>query len=759
MPALRLLGPFHVGLCGLDQRALLRSVRRMAWNMLAGVLLAACVQPAAAQLSYPMVMSVKPVAIQQGTTAELTVNSRYSMAGAYVVQVSGGGVTGEALLPPPTPDDGKKKADLTALKVRFTVAPDALPGVRDFRIGTPSGVSTVGQLVVVRDPVVVETPNNDKPEQATPATLPATLCGTIEKAEDVDYFRFHVEAGQAFTFHVRSSRLQDRIHDLQNHSDPIVTLRTATGTTIAASDNHFYGDPLLSHRFEQAGDYLLEIRDVRFEGNTYWEYCIEANSRPFVETVFPLAVARGQSAPLELVGYQLPATPTSVACTAPMDMPLGLQAMRLPVGAETTDPVPVVITDLPLVAEAPGDNNAVDKAQPISVPVGINGRIEGEADVDHYVFEAKKGETYSLEIVARRQRSSLDSYLRVLNDKGQQLAANDDARFGRRNHSDSWIENWTAPADGKFVIEVRDVHLRGGAAFPYFLKVQRSQPYFDLYMDTDKTQLTPGGCGVIYCRVERKNGFTGPVELRVEGLPQSVIASCGKILDGKSQDGCIVLEADPDAPLTLSNVTIIGSATHALPDGSSLALESRAVPYQEIYLPGGGRGHWPVDAHAVAVMGYGDLRWVALSDYDVRLKPGESKTIAVKIERSPGFTANVTLEMVYQHLGSIFGNPLPPGVTIDDKASKTLLAGGATEGQIVLKAAADAPPVERQLAAVMANVSVNFVMKTTYASRPVTITVEKPAPPPEKAAATQASPTGSSPVGATQVATTTPAAK
>ena len=102
---------------------------------------------------------------------------------------------------------------------------------------------------------------------------------------------------------------------------------------------------------------------------------------------------------------------------------------------------------------------------------------------------------------------------------------------------------------------------------------------------------------------------------------------------------------------------------------------------------------------------------------------------------------------------------LPPGVTIDDKASKTLLAGGATEGQIVLKAAADAPPVERQLAAVMANVSVNFVMKTTYASRPVTITVEKPAPPPEKAAATQASPTGSSPVGATQVATTTPAAK
>jgi hypothetical protein len=68
---------------------------------------------------------------------------------------------------------------------------------------------------------------------------------------------------------------------------------------------------------------------------------------------------------------------------------------------------------------------------------------------------------------------------------------------------------------------------------------------------------------------------------------------------------------------------------------------------------------------------------------------------------------------------------LPPGISIDDKTSKTLLAGGATEGQIVLKAAADAPSVERQQAAVLANVSINFVMKTTYASRPVFITVAK----------------------------------
>src|SRR5579872_3313002 len=45
--------------------------------------------------SYPMVMSIRPVAIQAGTTAELTVRSRYSMDGFYRVLVSGTGVTGE----------------------------------------------------------------------------------------------------------------------------------------------------------------------------------------------------------------------------------------------------------------------------------------------------------------------------------------------------------------------------------------------------------------------------------------------------------------------------------------------------------------------------------------------------------------------------------------------------------------------------------------------------------------------------------------
>jgi len=69
---------------------------------------------------------------------------------------------------------------------------------------------------------------------------------------------------------------------------------------------------------------------------------------------------------------------------------------------------------------------------------------------------------------------------------------------------------------------------------------------------------------------------------------------------------------------------------------------------------------------------------------------------------------------------------LPPGVTIDENASQTLLTGEQSTGYIMLRAAADAPPVERQLVPVMTHVSINFAMKFTYCGPPLHVTVAPP---------------------------------
>ncbi|HVA46577.1 MAG TPA: hypothetical protein VNH11_09405 [Pirellulales bacterium] len=670
-------------------------------------------------------MGLKPLAVQVGAMTECEVAARYNLFGAYQVFISGSGVTGEVVPPEAKPDDKpmEKKPEMPKIKVRFTAAADAVPGMRTFRLATPQGASTVGTLVLVRDTIVYEQAANDVQSAAQAVTLPATLCGAFEKAEDVDYYKFTVPDNSDWTFHVWSSRCENKIHDLQTHSDPIVMLRNASGTVLAASDNYFFADPLLHYHFAAAGEYFLEIRDVRYQGNGDWQYVIEANNRPFVTNVFPSRVTPGTAMRLQLIGFNLPADPTALV-TLPPDTPDGLDSVNLPLAGTAANAAPVVVSRLPEAVESDAENNTAAEAQPIAVPLGVSGRISQEGDIDCYQFECKKGDRFSFEIVARRNQSMLDPVLRVLNAQGGALLENDDLNTGRFTHADSLLENWTAPADGKYVVEVRDLHLRGGPQFVYFLSATRSGPFFVLDTDTDKTLLAPGTSAAIFVRAYRKNGFTGEVQLGVEGLPPGVTASCGRILEA-GKDGCIVLQAAADAARGAANIKITGTASLASADPAQPPRQLVAVaqPLQEIYMPGGGRHHYPVDMHTVSVGDVMDLKSVKISTNTVNLKPGGSQKIDVTIERREGFKGNVTLDVLYQHLGSIYGDSLPPGVKIDDKQSQTLLSGEQSQGHITLVAAADAKPVESQQFAIMANVSINFVMKYTYASEPLKVTI------------------------------------
>jgi hypothetical protein len=680
-----------------------------------------------------MIMGIKPVAIQVGTTAELTVQARYSMDGSYRVLISGTGVTGEVTDARSKADVGPKRkqtakrskrtAVLESINVEFRAEKDALPGIRDIRLAGPYGASTVGQLLVVQDPVIAEAKDNDSPEKAQRITLPAAVCGTIESAEDRDYFKFHVEAGQSLVFRVRGMLLENRIHDMQSHLDPIITLRGPTGATLAVGDNDISGDPLMCQRFDQSGDYTLEIRDVRFKGDRDWVYCVEINDRPFVRTVFPLAVAAGRHVRLEPVGFQLPKA-SIIDWNVPVAWAVGFHDAQLPLEHKLTNPVSLVVTDLPIVLESAGGHDTAQTAQTVSVPAGINGRIEREGEADVYSFHAKRGEVFSFEAVSRREGSPLDSVLRLLDAKGRTLGEGDDLSDFGHTSADGIIENWRAPADGMYAVEIRDLLQRGGPAFVYFLKITRPEPQFELFLDTDKTELAPGTSGVIFVNSVRKNGFTGPIALAVDGLPAGVTAFCDRI-PPNHRDGCIVLTASPDAKPAVGNIVVTGTGTQVRPKASPRTLHAVAQPLQETYVPGGGRGHWPVEAHAVAIGVPGDILGVKLSRQELSLLPGESARVDVLIDRAPGFTDNVTLSPRFDHLGRIFGDTLPTGVEVDGKHSKTLLTGKESRGFITFRALPNVEPLAKRPVSVMANVAINFVMKATYSSQPLFVTTSR----------------------------------
>jgi hypothetical protein len=662
---------------------------------------------AAAQTSYPMVTHVLPVAVQRGKASEVTVEGQMSFAGAYKVLFEGAGISAEIL-----PGAAAAKAPARKVQLKVSVAPDAARGVREFRIATSSGISSVGQLLVVDDPVMQESGDNNTPAKANPISVPCVVCGRIEAAEDVDYFKFHAEAGQTLTFEVHCARLQDKIHDLQKHADPLLTLYDSDGRELAANDDFYFADPLLAHTFAKAGDYLIQVRDSKYDGDPRWVYALSVTDRPYVSHIYPMAAGLGQVLNVEPVGSARLVKPR-LTLTAPLTA--GIHEVQFDINGKKSNSTALIVSPLPQVLEQePNDTQA--QAQRISIPCGINGRIGVRRDLDHFVFHAAKGKALRFEVKARRfgtaLRSSLDSVLDVMTPQGQVLATNDDA-IGK----DAALV-FTPPADGDFVVRLRDLNSKGGDTSVYYLECDWARPDFTLRCDCDKAMIGPGSSTAWYVHVVRQNGFDGPVRVEVKGLPKGVTASALTIPATMTQ-GLLVLTAAGDAPRDAADVQVIGTGT-----AGGETLVRRATPNEEIYLPGGGRGRFDVGLQTVAVTSSSDILKVEVSPSVVTLKPGGEIRLDVTVQRRPDYDKGVSLDVMLRHLGTIYGNPLPPGVTIDEGKSKTLLGTGS-KGHIVLKAASNAAPIEDVPISVLAHVSVNFVVKVSYSSVAIPVTVGK----------------------------------
>lgn len=667
------------------------------------------------QISYPMVTHCTPVAVQRGATVEITVEGQMNFWGATAIVFEGAGLSGTpveqvAPLPPNTPPPLVKSA-----KFKVTVAADAKPGVREFRVITRLGVSSVGQLVVSTDPVVAETASNNTREKATPATLPCTLAGRIEIAEDVDYFAFKASKGEVISAEAICARIQDKIHDLQKHADPLLALYDSNGREVAANDDFFFADAHLRYQIPADGTYYLEVRDSKYDGDPRWAYAVILTQQSRITHVYPMAANPGHRVNVEAVGF-VAGTSMPSSITAPKEPGVHL----LPLNEGKTNPVTVLVSELPQVVEQE-PNEAPEKAQAVSLPCGINGRIQAARDIDHYKFTATKGQALRFEVKARRFGtnfvSSLDSFLEILNLKGAVLASNDDLAG-----KDAGLI-WTPPADGAYVLRIRDLNSKGGPTSIYYIECERAKPDFTIRCDGDKAMFGPGTSTSWYVHVVRANGFDGPVAVRIEGLPAGVVAGTLTIPPTMTQ-GVLVLTATEAAQVgAVAPVRIVGTGT-AMFDGKPLPLERVSTPNQEIYLPGGGRGRFDVRLSTVGITEPSDIKSVLVTPGELVLKPGAEIKLDVVIERRPGFDKPVQLDIILRHLNQQYGNPLPPGVTIVENKGKTLLGTGTT-GHIVLKVDPKAAPIEKVPISVLAHTSINFVIKMTYSSKPILLTIEK----------------------------------
>src|SRR5262249_24710373 len=156
--------------------------------------------------------------------------------------------------------------------------------------------------------------------------------------------------------------------------DPILVLSDSSGRELAASDDYFRADPLLCYRVEKDGDYLIQVRDVRYMGDARWIYCLTATKRPFITALYPMAVKPSQTVELHPVGFELAGMHTT-HLNVPLDWSCGPHAIQLEAPAGLSNPVPILVSDLDESAETE-DNDDFAHANAWAIPGGISGRMD-----------------------------------------------------------------------------------------------------------------------------------------------------------------------------------------------------------------------------------------------------------------------------------------------------------------------------------------------------------------------------------------------
>jgi hypothetical protein len=148
------------------------------------------------------------------------------------------------------------------------------------------------------------------------------------------------------------------------------------------------------------------------------------------------------------------------------DAPLGLHDLRVRTATGISELRTFSVGALKDVAEVE-PNNDFAAPQPIPMNVTVTGIADNE-DVDYYVVEVKKGERISAEVEGMRLGITLfDPYIAILNSKRFELASSDDAALIWQDGFASVI----APADGKYIIQVRESAYAGNGGCIYRLHV------------------------------------------------------------------------------------------------------------------------------------------------------------------------------------------------------------------------------------------------------------------------------------------------
>jgi hypothetical protein len=664
------------------------------WHAISVLITLLTIGPAVwGQQTSPRIGYVYPAGGRQGTTFQVKIGGQY-LDGVARVYVSGGGVQAAVVehtkpltmkqvneLREKLQELQKKEKSAETLKeiaeiraklatfnrnanpalaetvtLEITMDPNAEPGARQLRLGATLGLTNPVVFCVSQLPELCEKesssdsvprgtaapfgkpPQSNAPEPEMAITLPAFVNGQIMPG-DVDRYRFTAGKGQRLVAAASARELIPYLADaVPGWFQATLALYDTKGHELAYSDDYrFHPDPVLSCEIPEDGEYVVEIKDAIYRGREDFVYRIAVGELPFVTSIFPLGGRAGARAAVAVDGWNLP-----VARLKPEVREPGIHLLSVQKDGWRSNLVPFAVDTLPECLEKE-TNDSLQTAQPVTLPIIVNGRIDKGGDSDVFRFDARAGDEIVAEVYARRLGSPLDSAIKLTDAAGKQLAFNDDHEDKgtglNTHHADSWLHT-TLASNGTYYLHLGNAQQQGGSEYGYRLRIGPPRPDFELRMAPASLNTRTGMTIPITVYALRKDGFSGDITLELKDAPTGFTLGGGWVPAGQDQVRLTLTVS----PTPLQEPASLNMEGRAKIDGREVV--RTVVPTEDMMQAFFYRHLVPASDWRVAVTGAG--RKVApvriLDEIPVKIPAGG--TARVRIGTSRGlFAATAQLEL------------------------------------------------------------------------------------------------------------------
>lgn len=233
--------------------------------------------------------------------------------------------------------------------------------------------------------------------------------------------------------------------------------------------------------------------------------------------------------------------------------------------------------------------------------------------------------------------------------------------------TDSRLE-FTAPADGNYLIQVRDVRGFGGESYTYELTVRQPSPSFEATVAFEKGKISPGSGREFSIELARKDGFEGEVTIDIEGLPAGFVATSPVSVEANQimAFGTIHVLPDTSQPPSGSESQVRVAASAQIAGERVTKNLEWTTPFElgdepEVYvrilpvMPLQGKDSMPSSPPS------------ATNQLELTVAPGQTISAVAQITRKEGFSGRVSFGQ------EAAGRNLPHGVYVDNIGLNGLL--------------------------------------------------------------------------------------